>query len=267
MNRSLLWLLSILLFLVTDCTSQDSKTLKDETIAISKLVNRQPAVAGQFYPASAAELQTTLQKLFIEAEPKSSDNVLAVIVPHAGYLCYGGVAATTYNQIDDNKTYDNIFIIASSHYEYYDGASIYNIGNYDTPLGEVKVNLSLANKLIDENDFFSYVPAAHRREHSIEVHLPFLQYILKKDFRIVPILLGAQTEEMCGKIASVLKPYFNSKNLFIISSDFSHYPDYDDAVIVDEITASAIETNSIDKVRSVLSDNSNLKNTNLSTSM
>ena len=162
--------------------------------------------------------------------PKQSENVLAIIAPHAGYVFSGEVAASSFNQIDPDKKYENIFILASSHRMSFEGASIYNKGNYVTPLGTVKVNLELANKLLKENPVFTDKADAHIYEHSLEVQLPFLQYKLKTEFQIIPIILGTQSASTSKKIADALKPYLNEKNLFVISSDFSHYPSYEDAM-------------------------------------
>ena len=125
-------------------------------------------------------------------EPKS-DNVIALISPHAGYVFSGEVAASSYNQLDPEKKYDNIFILASSHRMSFEGASIYNKGDYITPLGKVKVNQELANKLLKDNPVFNSKSESHIYEHSLEVQLPFLQYRLKNEFRIVPIILGTQS--------------------------------------------------------------------------
>ncbi|MCF8303544.1 MAG: AmmeMemoRadiSam system protein B, partial [Bacteroidales bacterium] len=144
--------------------------------------NRKPVVAGKFYPARKQALEQNLADLFAAAPGKQTENTLAVIAPHAGYVFSGEVAAASFNQIDADKEYDNIFILASSHRATYKGGSIYNQGNYETPLGEVKVNIPLADKLISENGLFDYHPSAHSGEHSLEVQLPFLQYKLKNDF-------------------------------------------------------------------------------------
>jgi hypothetical protein len=120
---------------------------------------------------------------------------------------------------------------------------VYSQGDWITPLGKVPVNTDLANQLILQNKFFSNRIDAHNDEHCLEVEVPFLQFKLKKDFRIVPIILGTQSPETCQKIAGVLRPYFNKKNLFVISTDFSHYPKYSDAQSIDKATADAICTN------------------------
>lgn len=204
-------------------------------------------MAGSFYPANPAELKQELRKLFAEAQPsKSTGTVLAILAPHAGYVYSGVVAASSYNQIDQTKDYDNIFIIGSSHRVSFEGASIYNKGHYETPLGIVDVNLELADQLIKDSRFFFFNPSAHSQEHSLEVQLPFLQYYLKKDFRIVPVVLGTHSPDVCYEIARTLYPYFNEKNLFVISTDFSHYPGYDDACRIDKQTAEAIQSNSVE---------------------
>ncbi|OGU61012.1 MAG: AmmeMemoRadiSam system protein B, partial [Ignavibacteria bacterium RBG_13_36_8] len=233
-----------------------------------KLENRQPSAAGRFYPSDIKELKSMLEDCFNNAvKNKHSGEVLAVISPHAGYVFSGTVAASAFNQIDPDKEYENIFIIGASHSTMLKGASIYNVGNYITPLGEVKVNTDLATKLIEKYDVFEYNKSADANEHSIEVQIPFLQYIMKKDFQIVPIVVGAYNLSASQKIADALQPYFNERNLFVISTDFSHYPDYNDAKIVDKETAEAIQSNSVEDVLKVLTAHEQKGIKNLSTSI
>jgi AmmeMemoRadiSam system protein B/AmmeMemoRadiSam system protein A len=231
------------------------------------LVDRKPAVAGQFYSSDPIRLKADLSTLFAEAEPRQAKNVLAIISPHAGYVFSGEVAASSFNQVDPEKKYENIFILASSHRISFDGASIYNKGNYVTPLGTVKVNRELANKLLKENPVFTDKADAHIYEHSLEVQLPFLQYKMKTDFRIVPIVLGTQSASTSKKIAEALYPYLNEKNLFVISTDFSHYPPYEDACIVDKITAEAIMANNPEHLLQVLDENDRKGIDDLATSL
>jgi AmmeMemoRadiSam system protein B/AmmeMemoRadiSam system protein A len=241
--RYIFWLTALLLLCNPGCNSQN-------------LQNRKAVAAGSFYSADPEVLEADLRKLFSEAKPcNSPGNVLAIICPHAGYPYSGIVAASAYNQIDKNKKYDNIFVIGSSHRVAFDGAAIYNKGNFETPLGVVKVDLELANKLINENDVFIYHEQAHTNEHSLEVQLPFLQYLFRDNLRIVPILLGTHSADICYKIAEALSPYFNDNNLFIISADFSHYPDYENACTVDKQTAEAIKSNSVNKFAEIINTN------------
>ncbi len=253
-------LVLIFAFIEPSCRSQENKT-------IPALIDRPMAVAGSFYPSGPSELRMMLGNMFSKAKPASAKDVIAIICPHAGYEFSGTVAASSYNQVDPSKQYDNVFIIGSSHHISFMGASIYNIGDYQTPLGKVRVNLDLANKLIKENAVFSYNPDADKTEHSIEVQVPFLQYYLKKSFTLVPIVLGTQSAETCRKIARALKPYLNGNNLFVISSDFSHYPPYDDAIANDKRTSDAILSNQPDRLLSTLKENDEKNVTNLATSL
>jgi MEMO1 family protein len=138
------------------------------------MINREAAVAGMFYPADKEKLSKQLKDLFSEAVPqKKSDNVLAIISPHAGYVYSGKIAASAFNQIDANKRYETIFIIGASHVAYFNGASIYNIGNFKTPLGMVEVDTLTSNKLINDNPLFSMNASYHLDDHCIEVQLHF----------------------------------------------------------------------------------------------
>jgi len=229
--------------------------------------DRQPCVAGQFYPKDAKELGEALKLYFAQAIPRRSDRLKAIVSPHAGYVFSGQVAAHSFNQIDPNNVYETIFLIGSSHRVYFDGASIYNCGNYITPLGTVKVDQKLANLLIHDNAVFEFRENAHLTEHSLEVQLPFLQYHLKTDFKVVPIIIATQAINTINEIAKALKPWFNEKNLFIISSDFSHYPSYEIANEIDHGTAQAISSNSPEIFLNALADNESKALPGLSTSM
>lgn len=243
------------------CNSQSNSNMEN-------LMHRDPVVAGQFYSANPEKLKSDLKTFFKEAKsPLNKSHLHAIVVPHAGYIYSGNVAASAYNQIDPNIQYDRVFIIASSHRTRFNGASIYNKGNYNMPLGQVEVDIDLANKLIEENAVFTYFKFAHNEEHSLEVQLPFLQYQLKHDFKIVPIVIGTNNPNQIESIAKALKPYFNEKNLFVISSDFSHYPEYSDACEVDKITADAIIRNDASGFLETIEKNEKKKIKNLATSI
>ncbi len=219
-------------------------------------VLREPVVAGSFYPADAGTLRSELEKYFSGFESVETDpDIAALIAPHAGYVFSAPVAAAAYARLDPEHEYKRIFVIGTSHHVLLDGASVYCRGDYRTPLGTVPVDRELANRLISENRLFTFQEGAHRQEHSIEVQLPFLQYRLKKPFLLVPVVIGTQSAATCRKLAEILKPYFTPENLFVISSDFSHYPAYADAVINDRSTGLAIESNSPEKFMSTLSAN------------
>ncbi len=243
-------------FIITDLFAQTSQN--------TTIMNRKPAVAGKFYSANKESLTNDLIHLFAPAKERKTD-AIAVISPHAGYVFSGEVAASAINQINPDKRYKNIFIIASSHTAYFEGASIYSAGNFETPLGEVKINIDLCNEIIMSNDIFTNDTEPHKAEHSIEVQLPLLQFHLKNDFQIVPIIIGSDGAKTAKIIADALKPYFNEENLFVISSDFSHYPEYSDAVTVDKETADAICSGNPDTLLNVIGKYKKSSIPNLST--
>ncbi|MFA7115854.1 MAG: AmmeMemoRadiSam system protein B [Bacteroidales bacterium] len=229
---------------------------------------RPAAVAGAFYPGEESTLTNQL-KIFFNSfrEQKIVDNVAAVIVPHAGYVFSGRVAASAFARINPEKEYDHIFLIGPSHYVCMDGASVNNeYGFYQTPLGKVKVDTELCDKLITDYPFFACRHDAHLKEHCLEIQLPFIQYHFKHEISIVPIIIGTQSADMIRKIANALEPYFNGKNLFVISSDFSHYPTYKGAEESDKRTGDAIETGSPDKFIQALQQNSDAEILGLETS-
>jgi len=203
------------------------------------------AVAGSFYSDDKNELSSQLTTLLQNAKTFDKKDVRAIIVPHAGYVFSAATAATAYKTL--NKRYKNIFLIGSSHHVNINGASTYNIGNYQTPLGEVKVNQAISSELIEKSDLISYYPNAHAKEHTLEVQLPFLQTIYKDELSIVPIIMATSDIDVINKISEVLKPYFNDDNLFVISTDLSHYPSYEDANIVDKKTLNSIASNDIEE--------------------
>ena len=186
---------------------------------------REAAVAGQFYPGSSSELKKELENLFAPKNDfKEEGKVLAIIAPHAGYVFSGPVAAESFEQIDRNSQYDNIFLIGSSHRFVFDGASIYTLGNFRTPLGEVPVNLDLAKELCRKFSVFTTRTDAQINEHSLEVQLPFLQYWLKKPFRIIPIVLGTQNVATCHKISRGPASVFQSIQPFCDQYGFLSLP-------------------------------------------
>ena len=168
--------------------------------------------------------------------------------------------------IDRNTTYKNIFLIGSSHVMAFEGASVYNTGDFLTPLGKVTVNKEIAN-ILKADRLFNFPVNAHLQEHSLEVQMPFIQYYFKDNPPVIPIIIGTNNTGNIKKIAEILKPWFIPENLFIISSDFSHYPSYKTANEVDNATAAAIVSGDPKKFLNVLKMNANVDDPGLSTSM
>jgi MEMO1 family protein len=239
----------------------------------SKYIDRQPVAAGRFYSANANKLELEIEELIQLARQKIKislpppDQLMALVSPHAGYVFSGSVAASVFGQLQSIKPRKKIFLIGSSHHTNFNGASIYNEGNYITPLGKVRVDIELANEIIGQSPVFDYVRAAHAHEHGLEVLLPFVQYIWHDDFEIVPVIIATHQPGICKQIASILYPYFVAENLFVISTDLSHYPGYTDAVTIDHNTVSAVANGDPEKFLEQMELNKKKNIPNLATSM
>ena len=252
-------LLTILsaIIMMTTCSGQE------------KELNIRPATqAGRFYEAQPQRLAEEVDSfLNLHSESKPISNLAALIVPHAGYYFSGNVAAAAYKSIDTKKQYKRVFLLGPSHHEWLNGASVNSVSDYYlTPLGRVKVDRDMATDLINSDNILSYRPEAHDREHCLEVQLPFLQRCMKEVPPIVPIIISTNDFRKLQRIAEVLKPYFTDENLFIVSSDFSHYPTYEDACEVDAKTGKAIESGNVEEFISVIEENARSAKRNLATS-
>lgn len=239
---------------------------------------RPMAVADHFYPSDKTTLSNWFSKWKTEyskgngnkrVEAMSPSNVLqAIIVPHAGYVFSGPTAMAAFSCIDTTRKYDHIFLLGPSHHVWLNGASVNNAFDaYQTPFGPVPVDRSLGDTLIAKSKYFSYRTDAHSSEHCLEVQLPMLKWLYKDNMPpIVPIIISSDSLNILHSIAQTLQPWFNERNLFIISSDFSHYPSYKDANMVDSLTAKAIMTGSVEKFIDQLQANADKNIHNLSTS-
>ena len=191
--------------------------------------------AGTFYPKSKDELDTFLDILLSKNPPDSEYKTRAIIVPHAGYIFSGFVAAKCYQYID--KSVNNIFIFAPSHYARIFGCVKSDYNEFNTPLGKISVNNDILKELdIEKNN------QAFEKEHSIEVQLPFIKKILP-NAQIIPILYGCEDYQNITKIID--KYWKNKENAFIISSDLSHFYPAKETEKIDNYTANLIENNEI----------------------
>ncbi len=206
---------------------------------------RSSILAGTWYPAKKKELVNIIQRYLSNAKlPAINGNIKAIIVPHAGYIYSGGVAAHSFKAIQ-GKDIKRVIMIGPSHRGFFSGASVNLQEAYKTPIGMVYVDRDFAKGLIKASDTIHYVPMAHAFEHCLEIELPFLQVVLK-EFKIVPILLGEQDIHVCKELARCIlrllrnDPY--SKNTLILaSSDLSHYHSYEEAVQMDQIVADHVK--------------------------
>ncbi len=208
---------------------------------------RRPAVAGQFYPDDAEQLSTMVDTFLAQAEEVGAEGQarlepIAIIVPHAGYIFSGQVAAYAFKQIE-GVDYQAIVVVGTNHYAPdFHQVSVYAEGAFETPLGLVPVDTELAQALIAADERIVFDRDVHRKEHSIEVELPFLQKVCPGQ-AIVPVIVGEPSSENCQALGEALaKVLADKKALIVASSDLSHYPSYDDAHRVDMATLAAIET-------------------------
>ena len=188
---------------------------------------RYPAVAGEFYPAEPSQLREEVTKLLdTDGSETLSGNVIGLLSPHAGYCYSAAIAAAGYRQLRGQQ-FDNVVAIAPSHYEYFEGCTLFP-GDYQTPLGIVPTNRELAAAFMAASPAIRESQQGHRQEHSLEVQLPFLQIVLG-NFQLVPLVVGCQTFELAEDLAAaisavLLKPPFNQQQtLLVSSSDLSHY--------------------------------------------
>ncbi len=203
---------------------------------------REPAVAGQFYPADKAALAAFVDAaLAAKSTAKLPGAVVAVLAPHAGYEFSGRMAGLAYAEIADS--YDTVVILGTAHTEAVKGAALLAADSYETPLGKVPTDRKLAAALLKASPLFEDRPSAHAREHSVEVQLPFLQRRLKKPFKLLAAVLNtgdlADLKKIGAALASALK---GKKALLVISTDFSHYPPHSTAAAADGAMLLAVET-------------------------
>ncbi len=234
----------------------------------SEPVVRPATQADRFYDGNAARLSQEVDSfLALHSETTQYNNVAALIVPHAGYYYSGNVAASAYMALPTDKPYKRIFLLGPSHHEWLDGASVNTEADYyATPLGNVKVDSETARQLADTDSVFTFRPEAHDREHCLEVQLPFLQRRFSDVPPIIPIIISTNDFSKLKRIADTLKPYLTDENLFIVSSDFSHYPSYEDACKVDAKTGRAVESGDVEELIATINANARSGIHNLATS-
>ncbi len=188
---------------------------------------REPSVSGMFYEREPKKLKHDIEKYFGNVKPQKIDGeIIGIVSPHAGYFYSGKTAAYGYKLLKDKK-FETVVVISPSHYEHFDGVSIFDGRAYMTPFGLVEIDNNLREELSEHKKIINISRQGHGREHALEVQLPFLQSMLK-EFKLVPIVIGNQSEEVCSTLAEVLaEETSGKKTLFVASSDLSHYHSHD----------------------------------------
>lgn len=199
---------------------------------------RQPAVAGAFYPAARGELRRQIRAFLDSAQPSDGTPPKAVVVPHAGYIYSGPVAASVYRRLEPVRaTVSRIVLIGPSHRVPFRGLASCSAEWLETPLGRVPVDRQALETIADMPGVLT-LDEAHTLEHSLEVQVPFLQEVFA-DFSLIPLVAGDATPEMVGRVLERL--WGGDETLIVISSDLSHYHPYETAIGIDRRTSAAIE--------------------------
>lgn len=198
---------------------------------------RRAAVAGSFYPSNSARLSDEVDRLISTAKPQRRLGTLkAAIVPHAGYIYSGAVAASAYALLRERDRLTRIVLLGPAHFVRLNGLALPEAELMQTPLGEVPLD-SEAMKRLSRLPQVIQSAAAHGHEHSVEVQLPFLQRVLGK-FTLVPLLVGDADPESVAEVIDAL--WGGDETLVLVSSDLSHYLPYELAMKADRRTAGRV---------------------------
>ena len=195
------------------------------------MATRPAAVAGTWYPGTAGALARDVDGYLEQAAAWTGGAIQAVIAPHAGLMFSGPVGAYAYKAAA-TQSYDVVLLVGPSHFVAFDGVSIYPEGAFATPLGDAVIDANCAGALM-AHPFIRPLPAAHQREHSLEMQLPFLKRLLP-DAPIVPMVMGFQTRETITALAAALAEVGRERRALIVAStDLSHYFDATTATALD----------------------------------
>ncbi|PYI80838.1 MAG: AmmeMemoRadiSam system protein B [Verrucomicrobia bacterium] len=199
---------------------------------------RQPAVAGQFYPSQPDKLREMVDGFMNRAPVQAWGRPKAVIAPHAGYIYSGPIAASSFAHfVTDKATIKRIILLGPSHRYWFEGIALTRADALATPFGAVPVDKEAVNQ-IRKLPQVQFEERAHTNEHSLEVELPFLQQTLG-EFTIVPLVVGEAGAEAIAEV--IEQVWGGDETRLVISSDLSHYHDYETARTLDRRTADAIE--------------------------
>jgi AmmeMemoRadiSam system protein B len=188
---------------------------------------RPAAVAGTWYPGTAGALTRDVDAYLadVPADAVPAGRLDAIIAPHAGLMFSGPVGAFAYKAAAAAGPFETLVLVGPSHFAAFDGVAMYAGGAFDTPLGRAAIDGELAARLLDASAIVHDAPAPHRREHSLEMQLPFIRRLLP-DVRIVPLLMGAQTADTIRALAAALAAAASdARVLLVASTDLSHYFD------------------------------------------
>ena len=216
------------------------QNIRQAAVAGQPALLRKAMLAGQFYPSDKNELSAMIDDYLRQATTGNAEKAPRVlIVPHAGYVYSGRVAAYGFKALQGSN-YGRVVLIGRSHQQYFDGVAADGNDIWQTPLGDVAVDKDFIAQLQKLNSAVKIDSQPHQTEHSLEVELPFLQKVLGNDFKIVPLLFGDDEPATAQTLANALAKIIDDKTAVVISSDLSHYPEYEMANELDQKTIEII---------------------------
>lgn len=217
---------------------------------MAEITLRRPAVAGSFYASDSKSLNMQIENCFLNnigpgkipvPNLKKQNNIIGLVSPHAGYMYSGPVAANGFYQIALDGQPDTIIILGPNHRGFGRDISIMTEGSWKTPLGELEIDTEIAEKILNNSKIIKADYKAHQNEHSIEVQLPFIQYIFDKSIKFIPICMTRQDIITDIEIARSISSSVVDRNVLIIaSSDFTHYEPQESAEKADKQAINAI---------------------------
>jgi hypothetical protein len=200
---------------------------------------RRAAVAGTWYPGQADRLARAVEDCCASVGAGVGGDLIGIVAPHAGLMYSGPVAAYAYRQLEE-RSYDVIVLVGPSHHVGFEGVSVVATGAFETPLGQVAISDQDAAALMAATPVIHELPAAHRREHSLEMQLPFLQRFLPGT-PIVPLVMGHQTRETVLALGDAMASALESRRaLLVASTDLSHYYDAPHAAKLDHVMVDGV---------------------------
>ena len=214
---------------------------------------RKPAVAGTWYPGTAPALAAALNRHLAGTSRDVGGDLVALIAPHAGLMYSGPVAAHAYRLLR-GRSFDVAVLVGPSHFVAFEGISIYAAGAFETPLGQTVIDGAHVKALMESTSLVHENAAAHAREHSLEMQLPFLQHLAPR-VPIVPLLMGHQTDATARALAEALTATLRGRRALIVAStDLSHYHDADTAAALDRVVIDCVERFDADGLQTALDE-------------
>ena len=224
---------------------------------------RRPAVAGAFYPAQPKRLRDQIESCFTHEKgpgrlprgERRPRDILSVVCPHAGYMYSGPAAAHSYLALAEQEKPDSVVVLGPNHTGWGTPVSIMGEGIWETPLGRVKLDSELARAIIDTAGVIDYDETAFLREHSVEVQVPFLQYIYG-EFKLVPICMGYQDLETSREVGEAIHRATEGRDILVVAStDLTHQEPQASANKKDKMIIDAILAMDEERLQRVVHEN------------